>query len=91
MAKRETEESRLFLVYLEITGDEQPEMPADLYTQLTPSLFLVRSTLTRSGLYHAVKRRNAPTALLVAPLEEAPKFKGMNEGSLKWLRSMTRD
>lgn len=53
---------------------------------LAPGLHLVMSTGTRSQLYHRIKRRLAPARLLVAPLAEAPKFKGMAPGALRWLR-----
>jgi hypothetical protein len=49
---------------------------------------MVRSERTLSRLYHAIKYQLPPdTALMVAPLAEAPKFKGMAEGALKWLRT----
>jgi hypothetical protein len=55
---------------------------------LQPNLFMVRSERTLSRLYHAIKYQLPPdTALTVAPLAGAPKFKGMAEGALKWLRS----
>lgn len=54
---------------------------------LADELFLVRSDLTRSRLYHQIKRQLPATApLLVAPLADAPKFKSLNHGALKWLR-----
>jgi hypothetical protein len=54
-------------------------------------LWLVRSGLTRSRLYHRVKRQLPEgTALLCAPLGDEPggwpKFKGMDAGALRWLR-----
>jgi hypothetical protein len=55
---------------------------------LTDQMHLVRSDRTRSRLYHAVKHQlPADTALCVAPLAGDPKFKGMDEGALHWLRS----
>jgi len=59
--------------------------------EIADGLFLIRSEKTRSRLYHALKRSAGPDTLLVAPLREAPKFKGMRAGALKWLRSKIRD
>jgi len=43
--------------------------------------------LTRSQLYHRIKwQLENGSPLLLAPLSDAPKFKGMNPGALKWLR-----
>lgn len=55
--------------------------------RLSEGLYLVASARTRSQRDHAVKRRCRPTRLLVAPLAEAPKFKGMAPGALAWLRA----
>ena len=55
--------------------------------RLNDGLYLIRSDLDRSPLYHRIKRQLGPDApLLVAPLDGDPKFKGMNAGALKWLR-----
>lgn len=55
---------------------------------LQPGLLLVDSDLSRSKLYHRIKwALPADTPVLVAPLEEAPKFKGMAKGSLNWVRA----
>ena len=54
---------------------------------LSDGLFLVRSERTLSRLYHAIKHQLPEgTALIVAPLEGSPKFKGMAAGALKWVR-----
>ena len=63
-------------------GDAQP---------LADGLWLIRSDLTRSKLYHRIKwQLPEDTALLLAPLEDTrdgwPKFKGLAAGALKWLR-----
>ena len=76
----------LFLVWHDAPGASveiaEPSHP------LQPGMLLVRSERTLSRLYHAVKRQlPAGTALCVAPLAEAPKFKGMADGALKWIRS----
>lgn len=58
---------------------------------LAEALWLVRSGLSRSRLYHRIKwQLPSGAALLVAPLADTregwPKFKGMEPGSLAWLR-----
>ena len=78
----------LFLVYVGIAAPfyRPLQFPGDAF-MLADDLFLVRSDLSRSRLYHQIKRC-LPTdaALLIAPLADAPKFKGMRRGALKWLR-----
>lgn len=56
--------------------------------ELRPGLTLVDSGLALSPLYHRIKWALPPgSPLLVAPLAAAPKFKGMAEGALTWLRA----
>ena len=78
----------LYLVWHEAEREIDPELAASLdRAELRPGLFLVDSEETRSRLYHRVKwALPRGTALLVAPLAEAPKFKGMEPGALAWLR-----
>ena len=59
---------------------------------LASGLWLIRSDLTRSKLYHRIKWQLPEDApLLLAPLDDTregwPKFKGMEAGALKWLRT----
>lgn len=74
----------LYLVYgeditLSMIGEDAASLGRDLW--------LVDSTRTRSRLYHGIKHaRGGDKALLVAPLADDPKFKGMAPGSLAWLR-----
>jgi hypothetical protein len=59
--------------------------------ELRPGLILVDSELALSPLYHRIKwALPAGSALLVAPLAAAPKFKGMDQGVRTWLRDRTR-
>jgi hypothetical protein len=54
---------------------------------LRPGLVLVDSPESRSRVYHALKDHLPEgTPLLVAELDEVPKFKGMAEGALTWSR-----
>ncbi|MBP0482056.1 hypothetical protein [Sagittula salina] len=54
---------------------------------LSDQMLMVRTQRTLSRLYHAIKHQlPEDTALCVAPLADDPKFKGMAEGALKWLR-----
>lgn len=72
----------------------EPAAPLDLHGDghaLAPGLWLVRSELTRSKLYHRIKwQLPEGTALLCAPLSDTdegwPKFKGLEAGALAWLR-----
>ncbi|MBC2777424.1 hypothetical protein [Parasphingopyxis marina] len=79
----------LYLVWHEPGCDIDAELLFALdHFELRPGLLLVESPLTRSKLYHKVKwALPKGTALLAAPLEDAPKFKGMEEGALKWVRA----
>lgn len=79
----------LFLVWHDpekIVADEL-RLALDRF-ELRPGLFLVDSELDLSRLYHQIKWALPPgSPLLVAPLAAAPKFKLMEEGALKWMRS----
>lgn len=78
----------LFIVWV---GTDEPIELDDLVgerQQLAPRLSLISSELTQSRLYHLVKWSLPPdTELLVAAVDGRPKFKGMEPGSLAWLRS----
>jgi len=76
----------LYLVHLDIDVAAHPDPSPDL-VELSPGLYLTESARTRSQVYHAIKRRFSPRRLLVAPLADDPKFKGMAPGVLAWLRA----
>ena len=77
----------LYLVWHEPERTIEPEVGLALDRfELRAGLIIVDSALTRSKLYHQVKwALPAGTALLVAPLSEPPKFKGMEAGALSWI------
>jgi hypothetical protein len=78
----------LYLAWEE-TGavDATAEGPWEDAVVLRPGLLLLDSQASRSVVYHALKHHlPAGTALLVAPLADAPKMKGMAEGTTAWLR-----
>lgn len=80
------ETATLYLVFVEAFDEDA------LYAQfdavcLRQGLFVIRSALDRSGLYHAVRDATRPVGLVVAPLAADPKFKGMAPGALKWVRA----
>lgn len=86
MAKND-DDTALYVVRVE-GGSRRDAVPDNAQSvALSDGLFLVRTNATQSQLYHAVKRRTQPEALFVARLDGAPKFKGMADGSLKWVRS----
>lgn len=76
-----------YLVYVDHAADIT--FPAKQVCVLGDGLFLVVSALSRSRLYHRIKRQlPAETAFLVAPLADAPKFKGMSRGALSFTRAI---
>ena len=82
----------LFLLWFDpLADDVELDFHGDA-ASLTDHLWLVRSDLTRSRLYHRIKWQLPDDArLLVAPLVDGnagwPKFKGMKPGALAWLRN----
>jgi hypothetical protein len=69
----------LYLIWLpDITVDARA---IEGTVELTHGLYLIRTEQTRSQVYHAIKRRLDPDRLLVAPLSDVPKFKGMAAGA----------
>ncbi|MFC3231149.1 hypothetical protein ACFOGJ_28130 [Marinibaculum pumilum] len=79
----------LFLAWIGVDRDSL-DLEGEICA-LNPRLFLVETELSRSKLYHRIKwQLPDDTALLVAPLAEIPKFKGMAEGSTAWARERKR-
>ncbi len=83
-AEPQDDRDTIYLVYLRGPATDLSGVAGAV--ELDDGLYLVSSRLTRSRLYHAVKRRHAPDKLLVAPLAELPKFKGLKEGATKRAR-----
>jgi hypothetical protein len=79
----------LYLIWHEADREIEPELLHALdHFPLQPGLLVVDSDLTRSKLYHQVKwALPNDTALLCAPLKNAPKFKGMESGAFNWVRA----
>ncbi|HEX8239914.1 MAG TPA: hypothetical protein VF574_09270 [Allosphingosinicella sp.] len=80
----------LFLVWHdgESAIAEELAAPLDRF-ELRPGLTLVDSELGLSPLYHRIKSALPQgSALLVAPLATAPKFKRMAKGATGWSRAL---
>ncbi len=82
-------------VYLAWTSEDLPDL-ADLEGPwheallVAPGLIAVESTESLSAVYHAIKwslRREA--SLIVVPLHQTPKSRGMAPGTTIWLRERT--
>lgn len=77
----------LYLVYCDEPSPENGWKIEGSVYRTSDHICLVRTTLGRSRVYHAVKRQmTLPASLMVAPLSDDPKFKGMARGTLTWLR-----
>ncbi|WP_428407883.1 hypothetical protein [Hyphococcus sp.] len=79
----------VYLAYFDPGGADMDGFEQEtVQKRLADNLYLIDSSETRSRLYHRIKRyltKDAP--LLVAPLDQAPKFKGLEDGALKWTRA----
>ncbi len=77
-------------VYLAWTGSRPPaDLPGpwEEVRVLTDDLSVITSGESLSRVYHELKWSLPDgTALLVAPVAEVPKLKGMPPGTLSWLR-----
>jgi hypothetical protein len=78
----------LFLVWHEEARSIDEELTSRLDRfELRPGLMIISSDNPLSELYHQIKWALPPaTALIVAPLANAPKMKSVNRGALRWLR-----
>ncbi len=82
------DDTGLFLGWVEGDDvDEAPDGPWEDAFVLRPGLLLLRSGHTRSEVYHGLKYAVPDgRAVLVGPLADTPKFKGMAGGAQAWLR-----
>jgi hypothetical protein len=83
----------LYLGWIE--GDDLTEVPDGPWEDgfvLRPGLVLLRSDGTRSEVYHHLKwSQPEGRSILLAPLAEAPKAKGMAPGLKAWLQAATSE
>ncbi len=79
----------VYLAYFDPAGADMEGFEQEtVQKKLAENLYFVESEETRSRLYHRIKRYLGEEApLLVAPLHQAPKFKNMEDGALKWTRA----
>ena len=79
----------MYMAFCDIEDGQDPEMDfVERVCALRSGLYLIDTEMTQSKLYHAIKRKlPKDTALVVAELAHAPKFKGMSAGALKWVRA----
>lgn len=78
--------SSLFLVYLD--PDEGQLETVAAAVRLKSGVYVFHTDQTRSHVYHRVKALADPGALLVAELQDSPKFKGMEGGALKAMQKL---
>lgn len=84
---KDDERRQPYLIHIDDGADIT--IPAKQVWKLADGLYLAVSALTRSRLYHRIKRQLPPdSALLIAPLADAPKFKGMSPGALAFTRTI---
>jgi len=72
---------------------EEPEHPSGPWydvRQIAPGLLLLDSGESLSTVYHALKwALPEDAALIVSPVHQTPKSRGMAPGTTAWLRSRT--
>ena len=82
------DEAILFIVFFESARDVSEIVEKLEMVKFSFGLYLVHSTQTQSKLYHSIKHAIKPEVLFVGKLKDDPKFKGMEPGTLKWIRSL---
>lgn len=79
----------LYLAHVGSSLGADVEGPWEEIFLLDGQLLFVHSELHRSAVYHGLKDAlPAGSSLLVAELDEVPKFKGMAPGALAWARKV---
>lgn len=87
MATQPERKPELYLIYCGQSAPEDGWQIEGSVFRASEDICLARTTLSRSRIYHSVKRQIRSSArLLVAPLSGDPKFMGMARGTLAWLR-----
>lgn len=78
----------IYLIHAAVDPDRvMAEGLADDVVLLMGSLLAVDTPLTRSKLYHGLKRlQGGELPLVVAPISDVPKIKGAEAGTTRWLR-----
>ena len=80
-------------VYVAWTSEMPEQDLPGPWTELrvaAPGLLLVESTDTLSRVFHELKwALSEDASLLVGPLAATPKLRGLNSGTLSWLRART--
>lgn len=77
----------VYLAWSAVPVPDEPSGPWIEVRQVAEGVTLVESTESLSRVYHELKW-NLPegTALVVAPLTERPKLKGLAPGTTTWLK-----
>lgn len=77
----------VYLISTETDAEKAIGALFDEFAPLRPGLALVESEESQSRVYHDIKWALPDGAsLFVARLDHQPKFKGVREGALKWVR-----
>ncbi len=78
----------VFLVHAEVATDVLRSVPGvEDVQELTPTVALVRASLSRSRLYHEVKWAGLEgAAVVVAELRSQPKATRVAPGAVAWIR-----
>lgn len=80
-------------VYLAWTAEPPEELDGPWFEArpIAPHLLLLESDQTLSVVYHALKwSLPSDASLIVAPVDQTPKLRGMAPGTMSWLRERTR-
>jgi hypothetical protein len=79
-------------VYLAWTSEPPSDLegPWSEARRIAPGLLLIDSTETLSAVYHALKwSLPDESALIVSPVPQTPKSRGLAPGTTAWLRRRT--
>ncbi len=79
-------------VYLAWTSEDLPDLEGPWHEArlVAPGLVAVDSTESLSAVYHAIKwSLEGEASLIVVPVHQTPKSRGMAAGTTRWLRERT--